>query len=75
MINYKTYDYFKNRPEVTDIFEDLEELLDFCRLDGHAYDPTCLYNRNSRLWRAFERSRKAASIAPVIQKSPKPNKK
>ena len=58
MINYKTYDYFGNRPEVVQIFEDLEELLDFCRFELLPYDPTVLYNRNSRLWRAFSKYRR-----------------
>ena len=54
--NYKDYSYFENRPDVVKIFEDLDKLLDFCRIEMLPYDQADLYNRQSRVWQSFERS-------------------
>ncbi len=54
--NYKDYSYFENRPDVVKIFDDLDKLLDFCRIEMLPYDQADLYNRQSRVWQSFERS-------------------
>jgi hypothetical protein len=41
------------KPEVTKIFEDLEALLDFCRFEMLPYNPSDLYNRDSKVWNQF----------------------
>ena len=51
--------YFNKRPEVDKIFEDLEEFLDWCRIEGATFDEANLYNRESWQWRNFEKSRRA----------------
>ena len=56
--NYKDYSYFENRPDVVKIFDDLEAFHDFCRLELFPYDEADLYNRDSWVWRNFEKSRR-----------------
>ncbi len=46
------------KPEVVKIFNDLDNLLDFCRLELLPYNPADLYNRESHVWRSFEASRR-----------------
>ena len=46
------------KPEVVKIFNDLDNLLDFCRFELLPYNPADLYNRESHVWRAFESSRR-----------------
>jgi hypothetical protein len=46
------------KPEVTKIFDDLDKLLDFCRFELLPYNPADLYNRNSKVWQAFEQSQR-----------------
>ena len=46
------------KPEVTKIFDDLDKLLDFCRFELLPYNPADLYNRNSKVWQAFEHSQR-----------------
>jgi hypothetical protein len=54
--NYKDYVYFENRPDVVKIFEDLEKFQDFCRMEMAPFDESHLYNRDSWVWRNFEKS-------------------
>ncbi len=56
--NYNDYKYFENRPDVVKIFDDLEAFLDFCRLEMFPYNEADLYNRDSWVWRNFEKSRR-----------------
>ena len=58
MTNYKKVSYFETRPDVVKIFDDLENLLDFCRLELLPYDPADLYNKQSKVWQAFDASRR-----------------
>jgi hypothetical protein len=46
------------KPEVNKIFDDLDKLLDFCRFELLPFNPADLYNRNSRVWQAFENSQR-----------------
>ncbi len=46
------------KQEVVKIFDDLDALLDFCRFELLPYNPADLYNRQSKVWQAFEASRK-----------------
>ncbi len=56
--NYNDYKYFENRPDVVKIFDDLEAFHDFCRIELFPYDEADLYNRDSWVWRNFEKSRR-----------------
>lgn len=56
--------YFNDHPEIVKIFDDLEDLLDFCRLNWMKYDPADLYNRESYVWRAFEKHKGVAIPRP-----------
>lgn len=56
--NYNDYKYFENRPDVVKIFDDLEAFLDFCRMEMFPYNEADLYNRDSWVWRNFEKSRR-----------------
>ena len=54
--------YFENRPDVVQIFDDLDKLRAFCRFEGYRFDERDLYNKKSRAWQAFldpEKARKA----------------
>lgn len=54
--NYNDYSYFENRPDVVKIFDDLEKFHDFCRLELAPFDESHLYNRDSWVWRNYEKS-------------------
>jgi hypothetical protein len=42
------------KPEVDRIFNDLDDLLDYCRFELREFNPADLYNRSSKTWRDFE---------------------
>jgi hypothetical protein len=46
------------KKEVVQIFDDLEALLDFCRFELLPYNPADLYNKQSKVWQAFEFARR-----------------
>jgi hypothetical protein len=46
------------KQEVVKIFDDLDALLDFCRFELLPYNPADLYNRQSKVWQAFESSKR-----------------
>ena len=56
--NYNDYSYFENRPDVVKIFDDLEAFHDFCRLELFPYNEADLYNRESWVWRNYEKSKR-----------------
>jgi hypothetical protein len=56
--NYKEIDYFLIRPEITKIFDDLEAFHDFCRMELFPFDESHLYNRESWVWRNYEKSKR-----------------
>ncbi len=56
--NYKGYAYFDNNPQIVKIFDDLEALLDFCRLELLPYNEADLYNKQSDVWNKFIHSNK-----------------
>ena len=51
--NYKGYAYFDNNPNIVKIFDDLEALLDFCRLELLPFNQADLYNKQSDVWNKF----------------------
>jgi hypothetical protein len=48
----------KMKPEVVKIFDELEALHNFCRIELLPFNEADLYNRNSKVWRDFEYSKK-----------------
>ena len=54
--NYKNINYFESRPDIVKIFDDLEAFHDFCRLELAPFDESHLYNRESWVWRNYEKS-------------------
>ena len=56
--NYKEYKYFEKRPDIVKIFDDLDKLLDFCRIEMLPYNPADLYRKDSRVWQSYERSQR-----------------
>jgi hypothetical protein len=46
------------KTEVEKIFNDLDALLDFCRLELLPYNPADLYNRQSKVWQSYEASKR-----------------
>jgi hypothetical protein len=41
------------KPEVTKIFDDLDSFLDFCRFELLPFNPSDLYNRESKIWNQY----------------------
>jgi hypothetical protein len=41
------------KPEVTKIFDDLDSFLDFCRFELLPFNPSDLYNRESKIWNHY----------------------
>ena len=65
------------KQEVVKIFDDLDALLDFCRLELKPFNQADLYNRESQIWRDFEynkRSKKPwnGERKPYLGKNPRP---
>lgn len=52
-IDYRKTSYFKTRPDVVKIFDDLDEYRDFCRFKGKRFDESDLYNMRSWTYEAF----------------------
>ena len=46
------------KQEVVKIFDDLDDLLNFCRFELLPFDQKDLYNRQSKVWQAFEASKR-----------------
>lgn len=46
--------YFERRKDIVKIFNDLDKLLNFCRLELLPYNPADLYNKSSPIWLKFE---------------------
>ena len=56
--NYNDYSYFENRPDVVKIFDDLDEFKNFCRMEMFPFDESHLYNRESWVWRNYEKNKR-----------------
>lgn len=56
--NYKNISYFEDRPDVVRIFDDLDKLHDFCRFEMLPFNEADLYNRYSKVWQAYESSKR-----------------
>ena len=56
--NYKEIDYFASRPDIVKLFDDLDAFRDYCRIELHPFDESHLYNRESWVWRNFEKTRR-----------------
>lgn len=50
--------YFETRTDIVKIFDDLEAFRDFCRIEMHPFNEADLYNRDSWVYRNFEKSRR-----------------
>lgn len=53
--------YLRIKPEVSQIFDDLEKYLDFCREYGYVYDEKHLYNERTP-WGEYNKLKKARKI-------------
>lgn len=49
--------YLTMKPEVTKVFNDLEEFHDFCRFEMLPFNEANLYNRASPIWNQFYASK------------------
>ena len=49
----KAMSYWEEKPEVVNIFDDLDKFRVFCRNYGFKFDEKDLYNKNSRTWQFF----------------------
>ena len=54
MANEHLQKYFRMTKEVRNIFDDLEEYLEFCKKQGYVYDESHLYNEKTP-WGEFQR--------------------
>jgi hypothetical protein len=54
--NYKDINYFETRPDIVKIFDDLDAFRNFCRIELAPFNEADLYNRDSWVWRNFEKS-------------------
>lgn len=55
--------YFDTHPEIVKIFDDLEKYLDYCRTEWKPYNPCDLYNRESYVWRCYEKFLKSSNTS------------
>lgn len=46
--------YFKSRPDIVKLFDDLEDYRLFCVFEMIRFDESALYNRKDRNWRYYE---------------------
>jgi hypothetical protein len=46
--------YWESKPEIVNIFEDLDKYRVFCRNYGFKFDEKDLYNKNSRTWQFYQ---------------------
>jgi hypothetical protein len=58
MVATKKKSYLQSRPEIRQVFDDLEAYHDFCRFTLRKFDPVDLYRRDSHNYRAFVASLK-----------------
>jgi hypothetical protein len=54
--NYRDVNYWESKPEVVKIFDDLEKFHDYCRFELAPFDEANLYNRDSWVWRNYEKT-------------------
>jgi hypothetical protein len=45
--------YWEEKPEIVNIFDDLDKFRAFCRNYGFKFDEKDLYNKNSRAWQFY----------------------
>jgi hypothetical protein len=53
--------HLRMKPEVSQIFEDLEEYLDFCKYFGHVYNEADLYNDRGP-WGELQRAKNGKHV-------------
>ena len=56
--NYKTFSYFESRPDIVNLFEDLEAFHNFCRIELRHFDQADLYRKDSKSYGAFLASKR-----------------
>ena len=62
--------YLSNRPDIDDIFDELDKLLDFCRFNLLPYNPADLYNKNAKVWQHYLYSVRVEKRKQVGTESP-----
>jgi hypothetical protein len=45
----------QNFPTVDKIFDDLDKFRDYCRFEGKVFDEAALYNKNDKVWQAYQK--------------------
>jgi hypothetical protein len=75
--NYNDYSYFENRLDVVKIFDDLESFHNYCRMELVEFNEAHLYNRESWIWRNYEKSTRPrkpwnGERKPYLGKNPRP---
>ena len=50
--------YWDTRPDVVQIFDDLDGYRDFCRFELREFNPAHLYNKANENWRAYLASKR-----------------
>ena len=58
MANEHLQKYLRMTREVSTIFDDLDNFLNFCRFELLPFNEADLYNRGSASWRAYENSKR-----------------
>lgn len=71
--NYAKYTYFRTRPDVVRLFEDLEALQDFCRFELLPFNPADLYNRHSKIWQYYV-AKERPPRRPYLGRNPRSTK-
>lgn len=56
--NSANTEYFRNRPDIVKIFDDLDEFRQFCKEKFIKFDEANLYKRSSYEWRSYLASKK-----------------
>ena len=50
---YKNVPYFESRPDIVRLFDDLEKLHNFCRMEMLPFNEADLYNKTSPIWAQY----------------------
>lgn len=58
MTNYRAISYFNTRPDVVQIFNDLEAYHSWCKFQMCNFDPADLYRKDSKLYTQYTFSTK-----------------
>jgi hypothetical protein len=56
--DYKKISYFATRPDVVRVFDDLDNYLNYCRVNLRPFNPADLYRKDSAEFQAYLNSRR-----------------